>query len=295
VPGWLILWYVTNSAPSNTGNVRGKALLGAVGVLADVAAVVLLLHDGIRTLLVVLVAAGILGGVAALLAPKRAFTALGIALLVISVSGGVLLLVAPDGSTADTTAAASPRSTGTSAPDVTNPATTTTTTTATTTTAMTATIGVPANEVGPSGQTWYPLTAYESVDGGNGFDAMNTITIGSQDFPDSFRGYYPSSTADPNDRRTWLLGGKCSRLDTWVGKDAGSPKAGGTGRFIVKSGDVEIASAAATISTPPQHIDITLAGVVRLTLFDVRGGNADAYNAWGSPKVLCSAPPGRAR
>jgi hypothetical protein len=40
------------------------------------------------------------------------------------------------------------------------------------------------------------------------------------------------------------------------------------------------------------ELDIT--GVSRLTLFDTRT-RQDADNAWGNPRVYCTAPPGRAK
>jgi transcriptional regulator with XRE-family HTH domain len=102
---------------------------------------------------------------------------------------------------------------------------------------------------------------------------------------------YGAMAADPNNRRTWLAAGKCSRLSVWVGKDAASSSTAGAGRFVVKAEDVETASADATITDSPQHIDIDITGVVRLTLFDTRASR-DANNAWGSPLVYCTAPPG---
>jgi hypothetical protein len=138
---------------------------------------------------------------------------------------------------------------------------------------------------------WYDLTAYEAVSFGNGHSSVNSITIGATSYPNSIRGYYQSSAADPNNRRTWLTAGKCTRLSVWVGKDAASSSTTGTGRFVVKAEDVETASADATIADSPQHIDIDITGVVRLTLFDTRGSR-DANNAWGSPRVYCTAPPG---
>jgi len=79
----------------------------------------------------------------------------------------------------------------------------------------------------------------------------------------------------------------------WVGKDAASTKSAGTGRFVVSAEDVEKSAAQASMSDSPQHLEVDITGVVRLTLFDTRGGQ-DANNAWGSPRVHCSAPPGKA-
>jgi len=147
-----------------------------------------------------------------------------------------------------------------------------------------------------SGPGWFDLTAYESVSSGNGFYTVNSINIGTgpDSYPNSFRASYPSSASNPNNRRVWLLGGKCTRLSVWVGKDASSSKSTGTGRFSVKAEDVEIRAVDATMTDAPQHIDLDITGVVRLTLFDTRGGQ-DANNAWGSPRVQCTAPLGKAR
>ncbi|MEU4743180.1 NPCBM/NEW2 domain-containing protein [Actinosynnema sp. NPDC023658] len=141
---------------------------------------------------------------------------------------------------------------------------------------------------------WYNLTAYRTLGGGNGFYFVNSIDIGSASYSDSIRASYSSSTADPNNHQTWQSGGKCTRFSAWVGKDAASSSSTGTGRFVIKAEDVEIASAEATMATAAQHIDIDITGVVRLTLFDTRGGR-DADNAWGTPRVYCTAPPGKAR
>jgi len=143
---------------------------------------------------------------------------------------------------------------------------------------------------------WFDLTAYEPVAFGNGHYSVNSINIGTgvDPYPQSIRGSYSSSASDPNNQRTWLVSGKCTRLSVWVGKDAASPQAAGIGQFIVKSGDIQIHSVEATITDAPQHIDLDITGVSRLTLFDTRGGR-DANNAWGSPKVYCTAPPGKSR
>jgi hypothetical protein len=76
-----------------------------------------------------------------------------------------------------------------------------------------------------------------------------------------------------------------------VGKDAASRQSGGTGQFVVKSGDVELASKQASMTDAPQQIDLDISAVTRLTLFDTRS-RLDANNAWGSPRVQCTAPPG---
>jgi NPCBM/NEW2 domain len=142
---------------------------------------------------------------------------------------------------------------------------------------------------------WFDLTAYESVAWGNGHYTVNSIMIGTEvdPYPNSIRGSYSSSVSDPNNRRTWLVGGKCTRLSVWVGKDASSPQSGGTGRFIVKAEDIEVRAVQATITDAPQHIDLDITGVTRLTLLDTRASR-DANNAWGSPRVYCTAPPGEA-
>ncbi|GAB3464484.1 NPCBM/NEW2 domain-containing protein [Actinophytocola sediminis] len=143
---------------------------------------------------------------------------------------------------------------------------------------------------------WFELTAYRSVAFGNGHDSVNTINIGTgaKPFPDSIRGSYSSSASSPDNNRTWLVGGHCTRLSVWVGKDAASSHTAGIGRFIIKAEDIEIHAVEATITDAPVHIDLDITGVVRLTLFDTRAGQ-DANNAWGSPRVHCTEPPGEAR
>lgn len=145
-----------------------------------------------------------------------------------------------------------------------------------------------------SGPAWYDLTGYEAVSFGNGHSSVSSITIGNRAFPNSIKGYYPSSSASPNNRRTWLTAGTCDQLSVWVGKDAASSSTTGTGHFSVRAEDSEIAGADATITTQPQELTVDIAGVSRLTLLDTKA-NQDANNAWGSPKVHCTAPPGKQR
>jgi hypothetical protein len=144
-----------------------------------------------------------------------------------------------------------------------------------------------------SGPAWYDLIAYEAVSFGNGHSSVPSITIGTSSYPNSIRGYYQSSASDPNDRRTWATAGACDRLSVWVGKDAASSGTGGSGHFSVQAEGAEIAGADATLNDPPQHMDVDITGVSRLTLLDTKASQ-DANNAWGSPKVRCTAPPGKA-
>jgi hypothetical protein len=145
-----------------------------------------------------------------------------------------------------------------------------------------------------STEGWFELTAYRAVAFGNGHGSVDSITIGTESYPSSIRGYYSSSASDQNNFRTWLVGGKCSQLSVWVGKDQASPKSAGTGRFIVKNGDIEIRTAEATMNDAPEHLEVDITGVSRLTLLDTRR-RLDADNAWGNPRVLCTEPPGEAR
>jgi hypothetical protein len=150
-------------------------------------------------------------------------------------------------------------------------------------------VAPPAQRLGP---VWYDLTSYEPVSFGNGHSSVNSITIGTKSFPNSIRGYYQSSNADPNDRRTWLAAGACDQLSVWVGKDSQSSGNDGTGHFSVRAENSEIASADATLTSPPQELAVDITGVSRLTLLDTKASQ-DANNAWGSPKVHCTAPPGK--
>jgi hypothetical protein len=162
------------------------------------------------------------------------------------------------------------------------------------TTTTTQPEAVPETQAPRSTEGWYNLTGYRTLGGGNGFSFVNSISIGSTSYPDSIRASYSSSAADPNNIQTWQTGGKCTRFSGWVGKDAASGSSAGTGRFIVKAEDVEITSTESTITDAAQHLELDITGVVRLTLFDTRGGR-DANNAWGTPRVFCTAPPGKAR
>lgn len=141
---------------------------------------------------------------------------------------------------------------------------------------------------------WYELTAYRAVAFGNGHYSVDSITIGTESYPSSIRGSYSSSASDPNNFRTWLVGGKCSQLSVWVGKDQSSPQSAGTGRFVIKNGDIEIRAAEATMNDAAKHLEVDIKGVSRLTLLDTRK-RLDANNAWGNPRVLCTEPPGEAR
>lgn len=141
---------------------------------------------------------------------------------------------------------------------------------------------------------WYELTAYRAVASGNGHYSVDSITIGTESYPSSIRGSYSSSASDQNNLRTWLVGGKCSQLSVWVGKDQSSPQSAGTGRFIIKNGDIEIRAAEATMNDAAKHLEVDITGVSRLTLLDTRK-RLDANNAWGNPRVLCTEPPGEAR
>jgi len=80
----------------------------------------------------------------------------------------------------------------------------------------------------------------------------------------------------------------------WVGKDAASSLPEGTGQFVVKADDLEIISRQAGVGDAPQHVEVDISTIARLTLLDVRA-NRDADNAWGTPRAYCTAPPGRFR
>ncbi|KOV87965.1 hypothetical protein ADL03_05855 [Nocardia sp. NRRL S-836] len=228
-------------------------------------------------------------------------------MLVVAIAGGGFLLASgvkyEDGNAASgsspTTASVAPGGGVTPTPEtgptsVPPPATAAPTTTTRATTNVPAKQGtnVPAQPV----EGWYNLTGYESVAFGNGHYSVESIRIGigEETYFDSIRGSYSSSAAQPNNYRTWLTGGKCTRLSVWVGKDAASSQTAGVGQFVVKAQDTQITSRQAGINDAPQHIDIDISNVVRLTLLDIRGGR-DANNAWGTPKVYCTVPPGKAR
>ncbi|WP_245982811.1 NPCBM/NEW2 domain-containing protein [Lentzea flaviverrucosa] len=269
------------------------------------AALVTLVKQGAELIPVTVVCVAFLAGVAGLLAPPKPVKAAGIILLVGSLIGTAFLFSESAQGTGrnnaagptDAAPAVGPSTSQTLTGDRTTPVSeslvpdTTTTTTTTSTAASTRSTGSPRGAGGS-----YELTAYEPVSFGNGHSSVNSISIGTgpDPFPSSIKGYYSSSASDPNNRRTWLTGGKCTRLTVWVGKDAASSKTGGTGRFAVKAEDVEIASRQATITDAPQQIDVDITSVIRLTLLDTRSGQ-DANNAWGTPQVQCTSPPGKAK
>lgn len=148
----------------------------------------------------------------------------------------------------------------------------------------------------PPVEDWYDLTTHEPVEAGSGHEAVPSIGIGvgREPFARGIRGGAVSSTAQPNNRGTWLTAGKCTRLSVWVGKDAASPGQEGVGQFVIRADDTEAATRQASIADAPQHVEVDLSDVDRLTLLDVRGSR-DAANAWGAPRVFCAAPPGKTR
>lgn len=78
----------------------------------------------------------------------------------------------------------------------------------------------------------------------------------------------------------------------WTGKDAASSQADGVGQFVIRAGEKDATTRQASIADAPQHVEIDIPDVDRLTLLDVRTGR-DAANARETPRVFCSAPPGR--
>jgi hypothetical protein len=142
----------------------------------------------------------------------------------------------------------------------------------------------------PPVEDWYDLTAYQTVESGDGHETVPSISIGvgKEPFSHGIRGSAGSSA----NFRTWSTAGRCTRLSVWIGKDAASPQQDGIGQFVIKADEKEATTRQASIVDAPQHVEIDISAVTRLTLLDVRGGR-DAHNAWGTPKVFCSAPPGR--
>lgn len=288
------------TAPTqNQGPGNGRLILAACGLLADVTALVTLVKQGAELIPVTLVCVAFLAGFLGLLAQPKPLKVAGAVLLVGGLVGAVLLIGSAQGSRRDDSAV--PSSTTRSTPSAAQqapqdqPATIAELAPQQATTTRAAAPPATRSSSRPAGGV-YDLIAYTPVEFGNGHSSVNEISIGNEPnpFPSSIKGYYSSSAADPNNRRTWLTGGKCTRLTVSVGKDTASPKSGGTGRFSVKADDVEIAFKEAAIGDTPQRIDLDITGVSRLTLFDTRGGQ-DAYNAWGTPQVHCSAPPGKAK
>jgi NPCBM/NEW2 domain-containing protein len=259
-------------------------VLGAIANVAQVAA--LFLAPGLEWLAVAGVGAFVAGLIASIIAWKRRQVVVALLAVVVLVLGASLLAYTlanrEDGVTAQPSPTGQPPAStavavtpGGSASPSPSPSPDTTATTGST-------------------EGWYELTAYRSVAFGNGHDSVDSITIGTESYPSSIRGTYPSSAANQNNFRTWLVGGKCTQLSVWVGKDQASPRSAGTGRFIVKNGDLEMRTAEASMDDAPQHLEVDITGVSRLTLLDTRQ-RLDADNAWGNPRVQCTEPPGEAR
>ncbi|WP_433684723.1 NPCBM/NEW2 domain-containing protein [Nocardia sp. CA-119907] len=200
-------------------------------------------------------------------------------LLVAAISAGVAIIRwAPWDGKSDTAPPAGPVTTQ-SLPTTQSPVTTTSPTT-----------------TGPR-ETWYNLVEYTASGGGNGFNTVNSIRIGvpTRTFPGSIVGYYQSSLSEQNDRATWTVGGRCTKLSVWVGKDADSSSSAGVGRFYVRGDDADLAAPVEkSMTDAPEEITADISGVGRLTLLDTRA-LSDARNAWGSPRVMCWDPPGSKR
>ncbi|WP_176946534.1 NPCBM/NEW2 domain-containing protein [Lentzea fradiae] len=162
----------------------------------------------------------------------------------------------------------------------------------------TSTVQPAAVTTGPlrSGEGWYDLSLHEPLEIGQGQELVASIVIGvgGQPFENSIRGYLVSSMAQQTNASTWTTDSRCTRLSVWVGKDAASSLTGGTGEFVVEADGEVITSREATSGDAPQHLEVDVSTVDRLRLVDVRGSH-DADNAWGTPRVYCTAPPGKLR
>ncbi|WP_157514339.1 NPCBM/NEW2 domain-containing protein [Nocardia concava] len=147
-----------------------------------------------------------------------------------------------------------------------------------------------------SGPIWYKLTQLRAVTWNNGFDLVDPVRIGAESFPASIVGNYQSSASDQNNKAVWAIGGQCSEFKAWIGKNTDSGNSGiGSGRFVILGdGGRELYSETRGPTDPALLVDINIAGVTRLTIYDTRGGQ-DMANAWGSLQILCAGSPGPAR
>ncbi|HEX7306827.1 NPCBM/NEW2 domain-containing protein [Lentzea sp.] len=272
---------VPRSKPVTTSGHGGgqgpaKWVFAVLGGIAVAAAAVALAAAGVGPALVVGVSVLGVAGLAALFAPQQLLKIFGVAALVVALVGsaGVLAGVLKYG---EREAASSP-ALGAVTPVTTEQGPTTTS--------------------GPvrSGEGWYDLASHEPVESGDGQELVSSISIGvgREPFPESIRGSSASSVALPVNFRTWATAGRCTRLSVWVGKDAASAQKDGTGQFVVKADDQELTSRQAGATDAPQHVEVDISTVSRLTLLDVRASR-DAANAWGTPRVYCTAPPGKTR
>lgn len=143
-------------------------------------------------------------------------------------------------------------------------------------------------------EDWYDLTTYQTIESGAGHETLESISIGvgKEPFARGIRGSGGSSATQSANFRTWSTAGRCTRLSVWIGKDAASAQTEGVGQFVIRADKAEAVTRQASIADAPQHVEVDISDVDRLTLLDVRGGR-DAANAWGTPRVFCSAPPGK--
>ncbi|MFD5830369.1 NPCBM/NEW2 domain-containing protein [Lentzea sp. NPDC060358] len=268
---------VMTSGQSGGGGHRPvKWIFAVLGGIAVAGVAVALAGTGAGPALVIGVGALGVAGVAALFAPQQSLQIAGVAALVVVLVGsaglfaGVLKYGDEDISPGPALAS----------PPPTTPA------------------EVAAVTSGPvrSGEGWYDLTLHQPVESAEGQEIVPSITIGvgRDPFPNSIRGFQTSSAGQPRNSSTWATAGRCTRLSVWVGKDAASSESAGAGQFVVKADDQEITTRQASVSDAPQHLEVDISTVGRLTLLDVRA-NKDADNAWGTPRAYCTAPPGKSR
>ncbi|WP_439656938.1 NPCBM/NEW2 domain-containing protein [Lentzea sp. HUAS TT2] len=158
-------------------------------------------------------------------------------------------------------------------------------------TVLTTSLAAPPTPV----EDWYDLTNYQTVESGDGHQTLASISIGvgKEPFTRGIRGSAGSTAAQPVNFRTWSVASRCTRLSVWIGKDADSTQTEGIGQFVIKADEAAAVTRQASIDDAPQHVEIDISDVDRLTLLDVRASR-DAANAWGTPRVFCSAAPGKA-
>ncbi|MFD9702961.1 NPCBM/NEW2 domain-containing protein [Lentzea sp. NPDC059081] len=266
---------MTSERSNGGGGGPVKWIFAALGVIAVVAAAVALDDRGVGPAVVIGVGALGVAGIAALFAPQQFLKIAGVAAVVVALVGSAGVLAGVLKYDDDADLASSP-TLATGLP--------------------TTTAQVAAVTSGPvrSGEGWYDLTQHEPVESGPGHEVVTSLAIGvgREPFPHSIRGVQVSPASQPGNFSTWATAGKCTRLSVWVGKDAASTQTEGAGQFVVRADDQDITSRQAGITDAPQHVEVDISTVARLTLLDVRASR-DAQNAWGTPRAYCTAPPGR--
>lgn len=155
--------------------------------------------------------------------------------------------------------------------------------------------GLPGDQKSPdSGPGWYWLSDMRPTSSANGYGASRgeQNVIKNTTYPNSFIGSYTTGRpfGDMN-RASYMLAGKCSTLDMYVGQSSASPRVGGPTRFrIWLNDDNLVLDHYAEINAEAHHVRLDVSGASRMTFQDDRERQA-GYNVWGSPRMYCTENP----